>query len=127
MSLEQIQKEGETIEKFAEIEHNRWAKWQKYLHSLCTIELKEGTFEETGRLIIEAEKVKHWERQINTPYYMLSEKEKESDREQVRPYLDFINSRTTLAYQAGEKAMLEKLLKIVADTLDCDEKLSTKE
>lgn len=39
----------------------------------------------------------------------------------------FINSRTILAYKAGEKAMLEKLLKIATDTLDCDEKLSTKE
>lgn len=31
--------------------------------------------------------VTKWERQIATPYFELSEKEKESDREQVRKYL----------------------------------------
>lgn len=68
-------------EIFASKIHDVWAYWQKYLHSVCTIELKDGFFEETGRLIIESDKVKQWQRQIETPYSELSELEKKSDRQ----------------------------------------------
>ena len=74
----------ELIEKLADIEHQRWADWQKYLHSKC---IKD----EKGNLIISAEFVKHLERQIETPYSELFEKEKESDREQVMRYWNLIN------------------------------------
>jgi hypothetical protein len=41
--------------------------------------------------------VKHWEKQIETPYSELTNEEKESDREQVRTYLplivDLLNKR----------------------------------
>lgn len=36
-----------------------------------------------GSVTIPADKVKHWQRQMNTPYSGLSEREKESDREQA--------------------------------------------
>ena len=49
------------VEEFAAQEHDRWAKWQKYMHSLCTKN-------EDGSLTIPKEKVERWERQIATPY-----------------------------------------------------------
>ncbi|MFN3226823.1 MAG: hypothetical protein ACE360_11310 [Hyphomicrobiales bacterium] len=71
------------VEQLADIEHARWAKWQRYLHS-------KATKRPDGSLVIPAELVERWERQIETAYADLSEKEKESDREQVREYVDVI-------------------------------------
>ena len=73
----------DVVEELAAIEHQRWAHWQRHMHALC-----EQT--DDGRLIIPANFVKRWERQIAKPYEDLSDKEKESDREQVRKYLPVI-------------------------------------
>lgn len=76
-------KELELIEKLAAIEHERWADWQKYMHSRCA--------KITGdSLTIPGILVKQWERQIKTPYKDLTEKEKDSDREQVMRYFPLI-------------------------------------
>jgi len=77
--------ERNLFEKLASIEHERWADWQKYLHSKCTKD-------SNGNLIIPKELVDRWERQIETPYDELTEKEKDSDREQVKRYWDLINN-----------------------------------
>ena len=74
----------ELFEKLADIEHQRWAKWQRYVHSKCMPSADDGIWQ------IGEEFIKRWERQINTPYAELSEEEKESDREQVRMYWDLI-------------------------------------
>ena len=66
-------------EKFAAIEHERWADWQKYMHGKCMRN-------EDGSLTIPAGLVGRWERQIQTKYEDLSEQEKKSDREQVNRY-----------------------------------------
>jgi len=86
-------KDKELFEKLADIEHQRWADWQKHI-------MKES-FKITGvfthknnnkmvQLEIPIEYWDNWERQINTPYSELSEKEKDSDREQVNRYWDLI-------------------------------------
>ena len=71
------------FEKLASIEHERWADWQKYLHSKCTKD-------SNGNLIIPKELVDRWERQIATPYNELTAKEQDSDREQVNRYWNLI-------------------------------------
>jgi hypothetical protein len=71
------------IDKLADIEHERWSHWQRYLHSKCE-------HARDGSLVIPAHLVDRWESQMNTPYSALSEEEKESDREQVRRYLTII-------------------------------------
>lgn len=76
---------SELYEKLAAIEHERWADWQRYLHSKCAQV-------NTGDLIIPASLVEQWERQIATPYANLSEKEKDSDREQVDRYWSLIEA-----------------------------------
>ena len=63
------------MEELAGIEHKRWAHWQSYMHS-------KGTRQADGSLLLSADLVAHWETQIATVYEGLSEKEKESDREQ---------------------------------------------
>ena len=77
------------MEQLADIEHERWGKWQAYMHSKC-VEHENGKGE---WVCFPAELYRRWERQINTPYAELSEAEKESDREQVRPYLKLITDQ----------------------------------
>ena len=76
----------ELFEQLAAIEHERWADWQKYMHSLCDAGVD-------GSLCITPINVKHWTRQIETKYSELSEKEKDSDREQVMRYWNLITKR----------------------------------
>ena len=71
------------VEKLAAIEHERWSHWQRYMH-------EKGVRAENGSLIIPAELVERWERQMSTAYADLDEGEKDSDREQVRKYLPVI-------------------------------------
>lgn len=71
-----MKKDKDLIELLSKKEHDRWAKWQKHVHSCCTSN-------EDGSLTIPKEKVDRWERQIKTDYDNLSEQEKDSDRRQV--------------------------------------------
>ncbi len=78
------------MEKWAALEHERWAHWQKYLHSQCETRAD-------GALIIPAASVAHWEHQIATRYSELTEKEKDSDRKEVEKYIpSFAEALTTL-------------------------------
>jgi hypothetical protein len=70
-------------EALANVEHERWSHWQRYMHSKCK-RMSDGS------LIVPPELVDQWERQLATSYSELSEAEKESDREQVRRYLPII-------------------------------------
>lgn len=71
------------LENLAAVEHERWAHWQRYVHSRCARS-------EDGSLTIPADLVARWTAQMQTPYAELSDEEKESDREQVRRYLPVI-------------------------------------
>lgn len=78
-ALESVQ----TVEQLAAIEHERWAHWQQYVHDQCERQ-------DDGSLVIPAELVARWQVQIETPYAELTEREKDSDREQVRRYLPVV-------------------------------------
>jgi hypothetical protein len=71
------------LEQLATVEHERWSHWQRYMHG-------KGAKQSDGSLLIPPDLVKQWERQFATPYGDLTDKEKESDREQVRKYLPVI-------------------------------------
>lgn len=68
------------LEFHAERQHQIWAHWMDYQFSLC----EEQT---DGSLVIPAEKVARWKRQLATSYDELSETERESDRQVVREHL----------------------------------------
>jgi hypothetical protein len=76
---------GRLMEQLSTIEHERWSHWQRYLHS-------RGVRQPDGSLLLPADLVDRWEKQMNTDYNGLSNGEKESDREQVRKYLPLIIS-----------------------------------
>ena len=70
----------DVLDRLAEIEHERWAHWQRFVHDSCHEQ-------EDGSLVIPVEMVQRWERQIATPYPDLTEAERSSDIEQVKRYL----------------------------------------
>ncbi len=77
----------EIREKLAEIEHQRWADWQKYMHT----HVYDSSESINPHLkVIPTELYNRWERQIMTPYSELSEAEKDSDRKQVERYWPLI-------------------------------------
>ena len=98
----------EFVEKGADMEHERWSSWQKYLHSLFPKN-------EDGSITITPERVKHWERQIATKYSELSEKEKEYDRVEVRKYLPLLFSQQLALVEKIKKMIKEKRRKIYSD------------
>ncbi len=71
------------LEQLAAIEHERWAHWQRFMH-------RKGERKPDGSLVLPADLVAKWERLIETPYAQLTDKERESDREQVRRYLPVV-------------------------------------
>jgi hypothetical protein len=72
-------------EQLAAIEHERWSRWQRYVH-------EKSVRQPDGSMLLPANLVERWEKQIATRYEELSDEEKESDREQVRGYLPLIVS-----------------------------------
>ncbi len=76
---------GGLIEQLAAVEHERWSHWQRYVHSKCIRQ-------PDGSLLLPADLVARWEKQIDTKYAELDDQERESDREQLRKYLPLITS-----------------------------------
>jgi hypothetical protein len=70
-------------EALADVQHEIWSHWMRYLFSVCTAN-------EDGSYTIPAGKVQHWQRQMATPYHELPEAEKESDREQAAKVLKLL-------------------------------------
>lgn len=77
------------VEAGAALEHARWARWQNYLHSFLTWN------NDIQAWVLPHELKDRWQMQINTPYQMLSEKEKESDRKEARSYLPLVEKEIT--------------------------------
>ncbi|MCW1410761.1 MULTISPECIES: hypothetical protein [Rhizobium] len=73
------------LDELAAIEHDRWAHWQRYVHD-------KSQKQSDGSLLIPAELVARWEKQIETPFALLSDKEKDSDRKQVQKYLPLLKA-----------------------------------
>ena len=113
LSPEQVKQEilEEFIEKGADIEHARWSSWQKYLHSLCSKN-------DDGTLTIPAWQVERAERQIATDYVDLTEKEKESDRKEVRTYLPMLSTALDRMAEAVRDEVLQEERRFILNVLD---------
>lgn len=97
----------EFVEKGAEIEHERWSKWQAYMHSKLDKKIEDTDFFRLRTFYRE-----RWERQIATPYSELTEPEKESDRDQVRPYIPLIEHIVFEAIKRSVKNAMQESIKI---------------
>jgi hypothetical protein len=90
-------------ERFAAIEHERWAHWQQWMHEQCY----PGT--PFGDMVIPRSLYERWERQIATKYEDLSEDEKRLDREQVERYWPLVEKLLAEAYSRGYRRAVEAL------------------
>ena len=70
----------EAMEDLADQEHDSWARWMEHL-------FKKSKKNPDGTVTIPKSKVDRWERQMKTDYEDLSNKEKESDRKEVRKFV----------------------------------------
>jgi hypothetical protein len=77
------------VEKIADLAHERWSGWMKYLFSKCYVTDEIGVLLPPGL-------VERWQRQMETDYADLTDAEKESDREEARAYLRLIFPPITL-------------------------------
>ncbi len=66
--------EPEPVEELADLVHEIWADWMKYMFS-------KGQKRFDGTWVMPFDLRRRWQRQMNTPYEELTEEEKESDRE----------------------------------------------
>ena len=76
----------ELRQKLASIEHERWADWQKWCHKVLR---EQVPYSPELELVLT-----RWDKQIETPYSGLSDKEKASDMEQVDRYWHLIDQYT---------------------------------
>jgi hypothetical protein len=74
----------ELIEKLAAMEHGSWSHWMKYLFSKCSENPDDGS------MTIPPDLAARWQRQADTSYADLSEREKQSDRNRVNLILPII-------------------------------------
>ena len=74
-------------EKLAELAHNQWSGWMEYLFS-------KGKFNADGTWTMPEWAVTRWYIQKGTPYSRLSEKEKESDREEADKFLAVLKEKS---------------------------------
>lgn len=63
-------------EKLSAYAHSSWASWMQYMFS-------KGLLQPDGSIVIPAEYVQRWTRQMNTLYHDLPESEKLSDRDEA--------------------------------------------
>lgn len=75
--------ELELRDKMAELAHDVWSEWMRYMFSLC------GETTDCD-IIIPAKRVAHWARQMSTPYEMLGEAEKASDIVIAARYMELV-------------------------------------
>jgi len=73
----QAKTNDELIEELADVQHAIWAHWMRYMFT-C------GQFGADGTWHMPAFKAERWKRQMATNYADLTEREKDSDREQAR-------------------------------------------
>jgi len=71
-------------EKLANLCHDQWAHWMRYLFS-------KGTFNDDGTWTMPAPMVERWQRQMNTPFSELSCPKRDSDRKEADKFLDVFN------------------------------------
>ncbi len=87
---------NQLVEALADIEHDRWSSWMRYMFSKGQFNNDDGTW------TMPAWAVERWQGQANTKYAALSEKEKDSDRAEVDKTLRAISEYLLSITSPGE-------------------------
>ncbi len=102
--------EQELIEQLADKEHASWAHWMEYVFSKCAFTMH-------GDAVIPMELALRWKIQANTPYARLSEREKQSDRDEVAHILPIINEYLHQAVVAISNAQMKQGVRLHPDAM----------
>lgn len=89
------EQDKELREKLAAIEHQRWSDWQKWCHKVLGENMPSDVFQDHVWPILI-----RWEKQADTAYNDLTDKEKASDMEQVDRYWPLIQEYVAAQRQA---------------------------
>lgn len=100
--------EKDFVELGADLEHDRWARWQNHFFCKCNILRNDGKYVD---LCLDVPTYERWLRQIDTPYSKLSESEKESDRKETRNYLPLIKLLLENA-RVEERSALDAMIEV---------------
>jgi hypothetical protein len=100
-------------EELAALEHDQWAHWMKYF--ISKTEVVASIFHHRIQIIMQQEDMDRWERQWDTPYAELSEKEKDSDRNWADKVLEIVKVGLT---REEIIALVKEINESLEDTLD---------
>ena len=81
--------EGELVEKLADLCHDQWSGWMKYLFSRCSVNFD-------GSVTIPEWAVTRWKRQMLEDYKDLSENEQNSDKDEARRFIELLKQEGIL-------------------------------
>lgn len=98
------------VEGGADLEHDRWARWQKYFFSHCQFKPQGEVGGMDDRYVYFAlpkDLYEMWVRKIKTPYAELTEQEKESDRKETRNYLPLVSYAVSRALKEQRDTILK--------------------
>jgi hypothetical protein len=99
--LKSSKKDEDTmIEKLAEYAHSAWSGWMKY-------QRKKSKESKIGEIIVPKDSAERWERQMNTEYNKLPEKEKESDRDEAKKILKIFKEIINNEIKGNDKSKVE--------------------
>ena len=109
------------LENLAELEHQQWAHWTKYmLNRLEQLEAEIDGKAPYDALLELAQQKQNWKRQIATSYSELTEKEKDSDRSWASKSLEITAKRLAELNPYPEDIFLPRSkeeMKAVADLI----------
>ena len=71
-------------EKVAELAHDQWSGWMKYLFSKCS-------YNNDSSEVIPLEFTERWKGQMKTKYCDLSEEEQDSDKKEADKFISLFN------------------------------------
>lgn len=92
-------------EKLAELAHEQWSGWMKYLFKQCT--------HPHGLCVIPDWAEEGWQRQMNTAYHDLSQEEKDSDRTEADKFLAVLQAESKRK-QGKSKLIYDKEIRSLA-------------
>ena len=90
----------ELREQLADEQHAIWSHWMGYMFA-CGTHMPDGTW------VMPADKARRWQRQMETPYTALTDKERESDRHQADKVLAVVQPALAAANARAEAAERE--------------------
>jgi hypothetical protein len=82
----EAESQPELREKLAQLAHEQWSGWMKYLFEKCT--------HPHGLCVIPDWAEERWQRQMNTAYHDLSQEEKDSDRSEADKFLAVFDTQS---------------------------------